>query len=249
MSGTPDFPGWPDGFWRRIELRPENGAVSVALEDNVHRFHLRLAHDGVRVTGIEAEVLRFPMSTCPGAGPFLAGELAGRALGEVAAIAPAEHCTHLRDLAILCANHAGDTAPVRFDMWVSDRTDGRATAELAVDGNTVLEWHLDGTAITGPRPGGGRDLRQLSQWSRELDPVLAEHAVLLRRAVFVSGVRAFRDGLPPLTGDWLEARLGACYTYRAPRAFGAERMPDWYRDFAESGTIPLSEFGVGVEQA
>ena len=137
------FPTFPPGLWRRIVLQPGPGSkgdgwIGGALEDDMHRFHIRLDHAEGRVTAVHATAVRHPWSACPGATGFIARELTGQLLADVGRRDPAQHCTHLYDLAILAAAHAGDTRPTRFDMTVADRVDGRTTATLR--GNGAELW-------------------------------------------------------------------------------------------------------------
>ncbi|MBV1688748.1 hypothetical protein KRR38_13965 [Novosphingobium sp. G106] len=144
-----DFPAFPPGLWRRIVLLPGDGWIGGALEDDMHRFHIRLDHANGRVTKVAAKAVRHPWSACPGATTFIARELTGELLTAVADRDPFQHCTHLYDLAVLAAAHADDDAPTRFDMTVADRVEGRTTATLAENGAEKLRWQLDGTAIGG----------------------------------------------------------------------------------------------------
>lgn len=237
------FPAWPPGLWRRIILQPGLNAqgrwIGGALEDDVHRFHLRFDHDGARITRAHAEALRHPWSACPGAAPHIAAELTGALLSDVAARDPALHCTHLYDLAVVLAAHADDTAPTQFDMRVADRVDGRTTATMAENGAEVLRWQLDGSAVLGGSHAG-KDLRQLSSWKQDLSPREAERATMLRRAVFISGGRQF---VPPpdleFASDQGMMRLGVCFNYQLPVAETSTRTRDWHRDFSMSGDEPL----------
>lgn len=240
MSSAPPFPAWPPGVWRRIVLQPGPGWIGAVLEDDMHRMNLRLHHDGAHVTGVSAETLRAPWSACPGAGGFLAGELTGAALAEVAARDPSVHCTHLFDLAVLAAAHAADTAPTRFDLRVADRVDERTTATLDVDGVEAMRWYLDGTLIEGPAPFAGRDLRALSKWKGELAPRDAERALLLRRAVYISGARQYVP--PPMesAANGGALRLGVCFNYQLPQAAQSRRHAVWRKDFSQSGDEPLA---------
>ena len=243
------FPAWPPGLWRRIILQPGPGWIGGALEDDVHRFHLRFDHDGTRITRAWAEALRHPWSACPGAAPHIATELTAALLGDVAARDPALHCTHLYDLAVVLAAHAGDSAPTQFDMRVADRVDQRTTATLAENGFKVLCWQLEDSAIKGG-DHAGQDLRQLSRWKQDLPPREAERATMLRRAVFVSGGRQF---VPPpglkFAADQGEARLGVCFNYQLPVAETSTRSPDWQRDFSMSGEEPLGRFDAAARFA
>ena len=243
-TSAKDYPAWPPGLWRRIVLQPgSNGQarwIGGALEDDMHRFHMRFDHDGNRITAVSAEALRHPWSACPGAAPHIANELPGELLADVASRDPAKHCTHLYDLAVVMAAHANDTAPTRFDMRVADRVNDRTTAVLERNGVECLRWQLDGTAIAGGAYAG-RDLRQLSLWKRELPAEEAERATILRRAVFVSGGRQFMP-VSDRASDQGSYRLGVCFNYQPEQAAHSVRRKDWRTDFSESGLEPLAGF-------
>jgi hypothetical protein len=236
------FPEWPPGLWRRIWLQPGPGWIGAALEDDMHRFHLRIDHAEGRITHVAAKALRHPWTACPGAAPHLANELAGELLVDVARRDPLQHCTHLYDLAVLCAAHADDTSPTCFDVRVGDRIDGRTTATLSENGEEMMRWRLEGTVIVGPKRYAGLELRKLSQWKTGLPPRDAERAMIMRRAIFVSGGRQFVP--PPLqrASEQGPSRMGACYNYQLPQAESSTRTPDWRRDFSTSGNIPLAGF-------
>jgi len=245
VSDDATFPSWPPGVWRRIVLQPGPGWIGAVLEDDMHRMNLRLHHDGAHITALAAETLRAPWSACPGAGAFLAGELVGAELSEVAARDPSVHCTHLFDLAVLAAAHAHDTAPTTFDLRVADRVEERTSATLCVDGAEAMRWRLDGTLIEGPEPFAGRDLRALSRWKGELGTRDAERALLLRRAVYISGARQYNP--PPMesAAQGGPLRLGVCFNYQLPQAAQSRRHAVWRRDFSGSGEQPLG----GVDAA
>lgn len=240
-----DFPTFPPGLWRRVIVQPGPGWIGGVLEDDIHRFHLRLDHDGTRILAAHAEAVRHPWSACPGAAPHIAGELTGALLADVAARDPTQHCTHLFDLAVVLAAHAGDTDPTRFDMRVADRIDERTTATLHENGVLALRWQLDGTANVGDGDHAGRDLRGLSRWKLELSPGEAERATMLRRAVFISGGRQFTVPANETAADQGPTRLGVCYNYQLPQAAGSTRSPNWLTDFSTSGREPLE----GVDAA
>jgi hypothetical protein len=235
------FPEAP-GLWRRIDLHPRAGHVSAGLEDDFHRFTLRLEHaDGI-VTGVEARAERYPWTTCPGATTFLAEQAVGLHLQALAAMDPYIHCTHLFELAVLCAAHALDSRPTRFDLWVADRVDDRTSVALLENGSEVLRWQLHGTLIAGPGEWVGRELRKMSVWRQSLDPVSAERAMLMRRAVHISGGRAHVRAATGRAADAGPARLGACYTYTMPRARDAEPVLEWRIDFSRTGQPPLQGY-------
>lgn len=231
------FPAWPPGFWRRVMIHPGPGWIVGALEDDAHRFHLRIDHAGGRITAAQAKALRHPWTACSAAGPHLAQELSGALLADVAARDPFLHCTHLFDLAVVMAAHAGDHAPTTFDMRVADRVDGRTTAMMSENGGEVLRWQLTGSEIAGQN----RDLRQLSQWKRELTARDAERAAMLRRAVFVSGVRLYSFS-ETTTAAAQGKRMGVCFNYQLPQAESSTRVPDWTVDFSAGVREPLAGF-------
>ncbi len=242
------YPAFPPGLWRRIVLLPGpqipgGGWIGGALEDDMHRFHIRIDHAAGRVTRVVGKAVRHPWSACPGAAAFIAKDLAGQLLGDVGRRDPAQHCTHLYDLAILAAAHAADTAPTRFDMTVADRVEGRTTAALAQDGIEKLRWRLDDTRIAD----SDRDLRRLSQWKQDLPAQEAEWATLLRRAVFVSGARNYLAPSLEQTAVMNQGRMGVCFNYQLPQAEASTRTPDWQRDFSQSGHQPLEGLDPAAE--
>lgn len=240
-----DYPLFPPGFWRRIRLYPgpysSTGAgwIGGALEDDMHHFRLRLDHDGTRITRAAGAALRHPWSGCSGAPAHLAQRFIGRTLAEVAAEDPTQHCTHLFDLAILCAAHVNDRRPSCFDMTVADRVTGRTTAIIVVDGEEALHLPLEGTIVGGDGIMAGRDLRQLSRWKDDYSAREVELVTLLRRAIFVSGVRGFKMPEDTLHAINSPGRMGVCFNYQLPQAETSTRSPDWHTDFSLSGRVPL----------
>jgi len=57
------YPSFPPGFWRRIELYPAPRMIIAGLDDDVHRFLMRLSHHEGMIMGVEARAERFPWST------------------------------------------------------------------------------------------------------------------------------------------------------------------------------------------
>lgn len=232
------YPAFPPGLWRRIDIRPAPGEVVGGLEDDVHRFVVGLRHEGGVITAVDTREERIPWSTCAGAGAFLGEQLVGKRLAEVAAIDPHVHCTHLIELAVVCAALAEIAAPVRFDLKIADRVDDRTSGRLEIDGVPALTWFTQGTMIEGPAEWAGRDLRRLSTWKAELSPEVALQAMMLRRALMVSGARRQPEDMQRGGPE----RIGACYTYQLPRANEAVRSPNWRKDFSAGSEGPLKEF-------
>lgn len=230
---------FPPGFRRRIAIGSAPGVVAAGLEDDVHRFTVRIAHrDGI-ITDVQATTPRTPWSTCPEAGPALVRELVGRALDEVAQRDPRQQCTHLMDLAVLCAEWADHSVQAVFDLQVADRTDNRTVARLLENGAEVLRWELVGSVIAGPAPWVARDLRAFSRWKLHLEPEVALRAAMLRRAVMVSGARRLPADVGSRAIDRVRERQGACFTYQSPQVEQATQSPGWRRDFSRSADQPL----------
>ncbi len=236
------------GFSRRIKLHPTPGVISAGLEDDFHRFVVKLNHaDGV-ITDLDARAERYPWSTCPDAGAFLAEQAIGKELETVAGFDPYIHCTHLFELIVLCAAHALDTKPTQFDLFVADRTKERTFATLCVNGDLLLRWDVDGTMIEAPDDWAGRDLRKLSTWKQSLIPIDAERAMLMRRVIHIPNGRGVSDEvMKSFTADLLRQRIGACFRYQMPRALEATQSPHWRRDFSLTDDDPLQGFDPEVE--
>jgi hypothetical protein len=164
----------------------------------------------------------------------------GCTLATIAALDIRAHCTHLFELAILCAAHASDSDSTTFDLWMADRQGTQSRAIILHNGQRVLCCQLNGTLIVSPQEWAGRDLRRLSAWKGELSPADAELAWLLRRTVFLSGGRSLAHR-PTRASDWGPERMGVCFTYQMPRATLATTSPDWRHDFS-NGTPPLQDF-------
>ncbi len=241
-----DFPTFPPGLWRRIVLQPGPGWIGGALEDDMHSFRIRLDHKDGRITKAFARPVRTPWSMCPGAADHIAKELTGELLVDVANRDPLKHCTHLFDLAVLAAAHAGDTQRTTFDMRVADRIGatelggGRTSGTLSVNGVEKMRWLLDGTAIVGTERYAGRDMKGVSRWKHEYPPEEAEWATVLRRAIFVSPARQYDPPFGRKAGEMGEFRKGVCFNYQPPQIDESEPLFD-KRDFSMSGRKPLQD--------
>jgi len=240
------FPTFPPGLWRRIVLQPGPGWIGGALEDDMHSFRIRLDHKDGRITAVHATPVRTPWSMCPGAAPHIEKELTGELLADVAARDPTQECTHLFDLAILAAAHAGDTEPTVFDMRVADRIGagelggGRTSGALSVNGDEKMRWQVDGTMIEGPERYAGRDMKRVSKWKTEFPPDEAEWATLLRRAIFIAPARVYDPPFGRKASEMGEFRMGVCYNYQFPQVEESEPLFD-RRDFSMSGKEPLQD--------
>ena len=97
-------------FHRRIRLVHAQGGVEAQIEDSSHAFHLSLDYSGGLVTHIKSGMLRYPLTTCPGATePLRAfeGQRLDTSLPALnTAVNARSNCTHLYDLAVLAMAQA-----------------------------------------------------------------------------------------------------------------------------------------------
>lgn len=217
----------------RVASRP--GIARSVVEDDFHHFRVEITHADGRVTGARSESPRFPYSLCPAAGSRLA-EFVGLALtprmSDLSATIDARlQCTHQFDMAALAvAAAARGTTTRRYDAVVEDSPDGVRRASLWRDRALVLEWTMDGRTIVSPQDladvGIGHGFTALM--ASKPDAEEAEAALVLRRAVFVSGGRGRTeeiDAIPhalPRSGCWVQ---------QPERAPEARRMRGSTQDF------------------
>lgn len=177
-------------FRRQIVLRRvDPSVVEGSVEDHIHHFTVTVEHTGLWTTAVSGQAVRAPWSVCPGATARLS-ELVGRAVGCVPAVPdPADHCTHLLDLALLSIRFAGvGTDRREIDVEVRGWDGPEITASARRNDGAQLRWGVVGGMITWPSTFAGRDLGAgFGAWARRfLDPDVAELAVLLRRATWMS---------------------------------------------------------------
>lgn len=225
---------------RRIRLTAGAGHVLAELEDHAHAMRCRVHHDGERITAIDSEFLRIPMTTCASAGDPLA-EMIGHELraGTKAFFANGRarrNCTHMFDLVWLAGAHALRDAPVRqYDIEIPDEQDGRTVAMVLRDGEHVMEWHLDGTMITGPEPFAGRDLyRGLISWAMENFPEEQLEAILmLQKGCLVTSARKYLLIPGRMSAGEMEGFVGICHGFGPERIASAERNAGTVQDFTD----------------
>jgi hypothetical protein len=229
-------------FRRRIELQGTQTSVEGDLEDDFHRFGVRLEHDGRQVVRIAGVARRHPWATCPGALSPLE-RLAGMPLAAASSAVrrwtdPRAQCTHLLDLAGLAVAHAAAGRARRgYEVEIPDRVAGRSRARLARDGAALLEFEIEHGVIVYPEPfagqasfGGG-----FGRWAEaNLEPDLAEAAIVLQRACGIAMGRQWdMDQVP---GAWVFGALtgGACHTFGARVVEDAARVLGSQRDFTDA---------------
>lgn len=208
------------------------------MEDDFHHFRVEIAHEGGFVISVDAQSPRSPYSLCPAAGAQLR-KLVGLPLSDRTSdvfdrVDARLQCTHQFDLAALAiAAAARRTALRRYDARVSDPLNGLQRAVLLRDGRTVLAWETEARHIVHPAPWAGLALGTgFTAWTTTaLDAELAEAALVLRRAVFISSGRgkiALLDAL-----DHAPAR-GGCWVEQPERAAAAKRKHGSTIDFADA---------------
>jgi hypothetical protein len=232
------------GFRRRFLVTPAVDRVTAAVEDDYHCMAVTLRHEGGVVTAVDAVMDRAPWTTCPGAPAVLAATFSGVALAAVAGRGEKQaNCTHLHDLAVLAAAHAGDAAPTRYEMLVSDAVDGLIAAEIQRDGTTVHRIEHRDDIVTAPDVIAGTSLFKLRGWIETLDPTPREAARLLQWGTIIAHGRAI-----PMERQSDASRMPPnCYTFQPERKVDAKRVGK-VLDFSRGGVAPLDHFdGQGFE--
>jgi len=242
-------------YRRHIRLDAHGRHVVGELADDAQHFRVRLRHDGARVLAVDGEAVRHPWSTCAEAiDPLreLAGMRLSRRCTAVGEVSNARHhCTHWFDLAGLAVAHAAAGRASREYRCAAWGAPGAATtATLERDGEPLLSWRLDGMTIHGEGPFDGRSLKGAFQtWAEaELEADLAEAAIVLRRAAYISPVRFFDLDQYERPGD-VTPIGGQCFTYTDGPAQRAERQIGSLRDYTHRPEALLAEGPLERERA
>ena len=226
-------------FRRRYALRAEAFRVIGDMEDDFHRFHLVLEHDGERVTDVAGEARRYPWTECPGATQplraLVGAPVTDDPTGAAAQVNPRVNCTHLFDLASLALTHAARGSGRRsYDIAIPDRVEGVTRATLRRDGAELLCWDVKNTRIRGPAPFAGVTMRGSAfvAWTVDhLDPEMAAAALALRRATFIAMGR-FRNLDDAATAEvYMPLAKGSCHTFTVGIAERAARVKGTTLDF------------------
>jgi len=227
------------GYRRRIRVEPRDGAVLAMLEDDIHCMAVTLEHDGETVIAVRPVTERMPWNTCPGAADQLVRTFAGQPLAEVTARREKkQNCTHLHDLAVIAAGHAGDISGFTYDISASDPVDGVRILEIRRDGDLLHRWVECDGALTEPEAVSGLTLMTMRDWIASLEGTEQEAARLLQWGSLVAHGRTMSleeqskaSELPP-----------NCYTFQPERAVHADRVGDRF-DFSDGTRVPLAGFG------
>ena len=118
-----------------------------------------------------------------------------------------------------------------YEASVPDRVDDRTRPSLKRDGEVVLEWEMEGSKITAPAPYAGRDVGSgftgFARGSLSLEE--AEAALVLRRAVFISGGRNVDLDHPLHT----TGPVGGCWVWQPEQAAARQRITGSTLDFTD----------------
>jgi hypothetical protein len=224
-------------FWRRFVVTPGPDRVTAAVEDDWHCMAVTLHHAGGVIARVEPVMDRAPWTTCPGAPAVLAATFTGVALAEVAKRGMKQaNCTHLHDLALLAAAHAGDTRPSTFDLLASDPVEGAVVAELRRDGVQMVRIEHCNDMVTVPAEIAGVSLFKLRDWIASLPDPQREAARLLQWGTIMAHGRT-----TPMERQSDATKMPPnCYTFQPERAAVALRNGR-IADF-NAGVVPLAHF-------
>jgi hypothetical protein len=234
-------------YRRHVRLDAHGRQVVGELADDAQHFRVRLRHDGHRVLAIDGEAVRHPWNTCADAlEPLraLEGMPLSRRCTAVGDVADArKQCTHWFDLAGLAVAHAAAgraSREYRCAVWGAPDADAHATLER--DGEPLLAWRLSGMTIHGAEPFEGRSLKgDFLAWAdAELDLDLAEAAIVLRRAAYISPVRFYELDQFEHASDVTPVH-GQCHTYTDGVAQRSIRQRGSKRDYTDRPEALLAE--------
>jgi hypothetical protein len=224
----------PSGLLRRaVALAARDGEVRGVVEDDYHHFRVVVRHrDGV-VTEVTSQTPRIPWTGCAFAGDDWSGVVGQPLEPRSSAIAARTemklYCTHMFELAGLAmAAAARGLALRRYDAEVPYGARRGEPAVLRRDGEPVLTWRTDGDTIQDPPDLRGVSIRKgFAAWvENNLGLDEGEAALILRRAVFISGGRT--SNLDAVKHSYAG---GGCYTTQPARAPSALRVVGSTHDF------------------
>jgi hypothetical protein len=235
VASPPDIATLP-GYRRRFRITPLADRVTTALEDDYHHMVVTVHHANGIATAIEADLLRAPWTTCPGSPAKAIATFTGVALAEFTARGEkTANCTHLHDLAVLAATHAGDRAATVIDILVSDQVGGKNRAELRRNGETLLRWVIEGGfTLVEPAQFGGVHLMKIKPLLEASDAEGQEWIKLLRWGAIVAHGRA----IPMSAQDDASRMPPNCFTFQPERKGEAKRV-GVIKDFSTGGAAPL----------
>ena len=209
--------------------------MSAWVEDDYHHMGVTLRHDGHSITGVAAELLRAPWSTCPGAVAKLEETFAGASLAEAVAYGEKkQNCTHLHDMAGLAAAHALDNSPTLYRVTATDPVAGERILSVTRNDELVHNWVERDNRLVEPGEVAGRSLFEIGEWLAGLDAAGQEAARILRWGAIIAHGRQI-----PIEDQSDASRIPPnCYTFQPGRKEQAKRIGTIV-DFATAGRAPL----------
>ncbi len=201
----------------------------------MHHMRVELRHDSRLIHDVRPRMTRIPWTTCPGAELQLEKTFRGAVLAEAAQLGDKKlNCTHLFDLAILAAAHAGETQSILYEMKVTDPVNGIRELTLDLNGQRSLEWTETNGRFAKPAAIEGLSFLELGSWIASLVPLEAEMARLLRGASIISHGRII-----PMDRQSDASKVPAnCHTFQPGQREHAKRIAG-IRDFTEAMYPPL----------
>lgn len=240
LTRYPANPKYGTGTYRRrICFTASDGKMTVSLFDDFHEMVVEISHDGHRVTAIDAEMRRFPKTTCQGAiallETFVGCEIAEGRYAIAGKFNRGPHCTHLIDLTTW-----GVSALQRDveDQWIEiamtdPDPDGRQLLDLSVNGEMALSLSILHECLELPAQYAGQSLfGGFTRWADEnFSGFERDLWHMAQMAAFVSHGRAYVvDGPVPFASADEPSRKGACYSYSDPAYQTALDIVGYVRD-------------------
>lgn len=219
----------PHVFYRRVLFDVSAAECQVAMEDEHHYFVLNLGHDGQRITSIDSTARRTPWTSCPQAASqlqaFIGQPLRQRIAVNLPEIDSKQQCTHQYDLLMVALAQARQPGRREYLAKVIGAMHEYRHAELWLDDEKLLDWHLRGTVIHSQDEFDQQDLRSIMPWAEQtLDDRKLEALYVQRRAVMVAASKGVDLDRIPNAGVAMRARAGACFVFQPGRAEGAIRV-------------------------
>lgn len=230
-------------FQRRIRLQHKPGEVYAELEDCSHGFTVRLAYSDTMVSKVEAQALRYPLTTCPGATEplqaFVGLSVEAPATELTQNVNARHNCTHLFDLCVLAFCHARRPYGVReYDVIIPDEVDAPTSLTVLRDGEAVLDWQVREWKLTGPDALAGKTLHAgFSNWLNahaQGDEEQVEYGQIAQKGYLVSHARRYDADLvanQPI--KVLPGMDGICHSYTRGRIETARHTASSFRDFTD----------------
>lgn len=235
-------------FYRRVLFDVSATECRIAMEDEHHYFVIHLGHDGERITSLTSAALRTPWSICPQAErrlqAFVGQPLRQRIAVSLDAIDGKQQCTHQYDLLMVALSQARRPGRREYLCKVIGAMYEYRHAQLWLNDEQLLDWHLKGTRIDSKDVFDQRDLRTVMSWADEtLDDQTLEALYVMRRAVMVAAAKGVNLDLISDAGKLMKRQAGACFAFQPERADSAMRMVGSTRsDVLHPGNL-LAEFG------